>query len=396
MASITQLIELSQKSRNLFIGLDRDGTLVPYAASPKEAIIAEPTRQVLTALAFLPNLYLAIVSARSAALLKEDVDSSAIVLAGNYGMEILFPNGKEFIAPDALKAVPELKKIHKQLACLLDKFPELILEDHGYSLCLHWHTLKPGQRKEIKAMAKQQFSLDLNHVYIRTMPTSFEFLPHSEWDKGNALEAIAAQLPLPATNTLSIYIGDTDQDEPGYLWVNKRDGASIKVAKSGNQTAARYRLPRPSKVTEFLQQVLVNRKAAAMTGCKEDEDDREKKIEAAFKTLQADYASGLLEKIDELESIVEAAANTAGNMSNLTEARMQLHRMKGTIGSYGFADISSVLGEIEASLQQIERFASNLDSVRTQWTGATPFIAQKFARARALVESRAYKRSGKS
>src|SRR5262249_8726410 len=154
----------------------------------------------------------------------------------------------------------------------------------------------------------------------------------------------------------------TDQDEPAFEWANNHGGSSVRVGTLSGNTKATYRLYQPPDVIWFLEQLLEQRSLLAATAFNPDEDpaEREKRIERVFSSMKADYAKGLTDKIKELKALVEKARNQPDDLKSLTEARTRMHRMKGTIGSYGFSEISSQLGVIEVALEKIEK-ASSLD-----------------------------------
>ncbi len=351
MAGNTHLLELCRSHRHLFIALDRDGTLVPYHSQPEQAIMPARTREVLNKLAQTPETTLAFVSARSVSLLQQDIDAK-IILAGNYGMEILLANGQEIIAPAALRAAPELQRIAVLLETVMNHYPGCILDNHKYSLCLHWHLVADKDRdnlhQEINNIATR-----FDTTKVRTLPTSYEFLPNIDWNKGMALETISSHLPNSKAFYFWIYIGDSEQDEPAFNWVNSLNGYSLRVGLPKNQTCAKKCLARVSDTSQLLEQIL-----DLYSGTKvsiESSTDmliaREKEIEAVFAALKADYAIGLSERITELENIVHSASSKPDDLLCLEQACDQLHQMKGTIGSYGFKEISLLIGDIETTLK---------------------------------------------
>jgi len=85
--------------------------------------------------------------------------------------------------------VPLLKEVRDNIAVALDPAAEAILEDHGYSLCVHWHMVPPGKLDGVHqavSAATQNFA----DIEVRTLPTSYEILPLMVWDKASALTQI--------------------------------------------------------------------------------------------------------------------------------------------------------------------------------------------------------------
>lgn len=72
--------------------MDFDGTLSPLAPHPDLAEIDPESEAVLQNLATNPNVYLGIISGRSAEDAREKVKLEKITYAGNHGLEIIFWN----------------------------------------------------------------------------------------------------------------------------------------------------------------------------------------------------------------------------------------------------------------------------------------------------------------
>ena len=245
--------------RKLFIGLDRDGTLVPYAERPDQALINKETYELLADLAKQPAVRVGIISARSVAQLRSDFDAKKLFLAGNYGMEICSPKGEFLIQPLALEAVPTLKEIRDRLSALTAPPVNAILEDHGYSLCLHWHTVAAEQRKildDTVAELKENF----RYVSFQTLSTSYEVKPRMPWTKGSALAQIFLQEQADLANAYPIYAGDSQADEAAFTWVNSHGGTSIKVGAIEIDTCSQYQLSDTSHLLVLLKRILEKRR----------------------------------------------------------------------------------------------------------------------------------------
>lgn len=381
MTNISRLLEQCRSCNSLFLGLDRDGTLVPYEITPEKAVMTDHTRELLIKLGALPNVYVAIISARGSVRLRQDVDVPEVILSGNYGMDMRLPGGEEWAAPGALQAIPELRKLQTELGLIAEQFPGAILEDDLYSFCLHWHLVPENQREKLR-QTLQPIRSSLKTVYMRDLPTSYEFMPKIEWNKGFALEKLSALPELSGQTPFFVYIGDTDQDEPGFEWANNHGGASARVGPLTGITKATYRLNQPADLIWFLEQLLEQRSLLTVSAFNPEEDpaERERRIERVFATMRADYAKGLADKIKELKAVVEKARKQPKDMDILSEARTRMHRMKGTIGSYGFVEISSQLGKIEHALETIEKASCKNDPAEL-WNDATPLIEKSFEEA---------------
>ena len=95
--------------------LDYDGTLSPIAKHPDLAVMPPETKMVLERLSNHPDVFIAIISGRSQANVKEMVGIDGITYAGNHGMEILHSDGSSFVHPMPAEYQGKLDKLLKQL-----------------------------------------------------------------------------------------------------------------------------------------------------------------------------------------------------------------------------------------------------------------------------------------
>jgi trehalose 6-phosphate phosphatase len=251
-------LDLLPADRSLLLALDRDGTLVPYAPTPDQAVMAPEMTDLLSRLACLPNLHLAIVSARSIRQLEEDVNSPRIILAGNYGLEINFPKNKPYVNQFALEASTEIQTLKPELIRIAGACPGAVLEDHTYSMTLHYLNVEAKQHSFI-AEEMARLTQSFARLKLRPQPTSFELLPAINWTKAQALDQIQEILGLADGKFFPIIIGDTSADEPAIEWANRKGGWSLRVAEPAVVTAAQMILPDPSTTFDFLKQLMSHR-----------------------------------------------------------------------------------------------------------------------------------------
>lgn len=84
------------KDDKLVLLLDFDGTLAPLAPHPNLAEMDPESEVALKNLATNPNIYLGIISGRSAEDAREKVKLEKITYAGNHGLEIIFSNKSRY------------------------------------------------------------------------------------------------------------------------------------------------------------------------------------------------------------------------------------------------------------------------------------------------------------
>ncbi len=214
----------------VFIGFDRDGTLVPYADHPDEALLDECVKVLLEKLSRLPNITVAIISARSIAQLGRDMgeDGQNLILAGNYGLEISFPDNTEFLHPDAVRLKKTLRKLKIELYQKLPALGNVIIEDHGFSMCVHYHRAQSMERKNLITAISAYAKLFPELTFIN-LPTSFEIMPARHWNKSSALDIIDGKMGFEDQPWRMLYFGDSISDEPAFQWINKRGGISVRI-----------------------------------------------------------------------------------------------------------------------------------------------------------------------
>ncbi len=235
------------------IGLDRDGTLVPYAERPEDAVVDEALRQLLKGLSAAEDTFVAVVSARSLAQLKIDFGAiNNLILAGNYGMEILYPGGTAIVSPQASSIRPQVRAAVQTISPLVGSLTGCILEDHGLSACLHFQAAPAEKLVDVHDLALD-ISRRFSTLHVRRQPTSYEFLPNFSHGKGDALAAIEQTVLGTEHNRPVFFAGDTEGDESAFAWVNHRHGVSVKIGGEGRPSCAQYQLPSPIELRQFLR-----------------------------------------------------------------------------------------------------------------------------------------------
>ncbi|MBS2008704.1 MAG: trehalose-phosphatase [Cyanobacteria bacterium SZAS TMP-1] len=251
--SVDELISLLA-SRQVFLFLDRDGTLVPITDNPKDALLPSATVGLLNELSVRISKRISIVSARGLATLAMDLNPADFILAGNYGLEISFPSGQTFLHPAAQEARAVLLDIRSDLEKIAAHDPRLLMDDHQYSFCLHYHRVPPAEQASVHLIIKE-LERKYRSLQFKTLPTSYEIGPSIEWSKAHALEKIIEHCSPATSDVLYLAFGDSPADEPMFKWVNDRGGMSFKVGEE-NSSHALGSFGSPSAVISFLQQIL--------------------------------------------------------------------------------------------------------------------------------------------
>lgn len=251
--SVKEIVDDIQRistGKELFIAFDRDGTLVPYADRPENAVLDCDVHGNLRTLAIMPGVIAGIVSARSMALLRSEFDFQRLFIAGNYGLETALPKQDPAVNEIAKSAEMSLKKARDMLAPLTRPEINAILEDHGYSLCVHWHTV-PVESREALHQHINLVSREFSGLLMRAQPTSYEFLPDVKWDKGRALEALDQMVPADGARAY-VFIGDSPPDEPAFAWVNAQGGVTVRVGSGGANTCSKFQVSDTTEIAKLI------------------------------------------------------------------------------------------------------------------------------------------------
>jgi trehalose-phosphatase len=253
--TLIERIKTQLNKRALFAIFDRDGTLVPYNPIPEKAIFAEAVKNLLLDLAACPSTLVAILSARDLRQLGTDFEQQQLILAGNYGMEINFPDsGQNFVNEIAVSSRPLLDAAKQMILENLPAEARTILEDHQLTLCLHWHLTPAEHLKKVQDLISE-LKHSLPELSVHPLPTSYEIWPAIKWDKACGLSEIERILHIDWQHWLPLYAGDSQSDEPAFKWVNDRQGISLHVGQQ-NQSIAEYQIESPAQMAELLAELV--------------------------------------------------------------------------------------------------------------------------------------------
>lgn len=227
--------------KNYCLFLDIDGTLAPFQINPEHSFIPQTTLEVIKKITKL-NIPIIAVTGRDVDTASKLLHPIEVPIAGLHGLDIYFDSGN-YIRPD-LSSI-NFKKLKQDILKNCDKHPELLIEDKGYSIALHYRKNPNLENNAINIM--QQINLNYPHLKINRGKFVVELIPNQA-DKGRAIETILNHLNLPSV--LPIFIGDDLTDESGFTYINQQAGLSIKVGPG--ETQAKYRLKDIDNVADFL------------------------------------------------------------------------------------------------------------------------------------------------
>ena len=230
--------------------LDVDGTLVNIADTPQGVEVDSALLDLIETLHRASGGAVALISGRMISDLHNHLRLPNIALAGLHGLERRDSTGRLWIHA----APPDSKQAMKQaLAPILTNHPDLLLEDKGLTLALHYRMAPHLASFVHTTMRRLLDSLGLG-LELQFGKRVVEIKP-AGIDKGTAVAEYLTESPFKGRR--AVFIGDDLNDEHGFAEVNKVDGISIKVGKGSS--CARFRLPDVAAVRHWLAQSLQER-----------------------------------------------------------------------------------------------------------------------------------------
>ncbi|NIR86812.1 trehalose-phosphatase [Candidatus Bathyarchaeota archaeon] len=238
------------KADLLALLLDYDGTLVPFKDRPEEAVATPNLQKVLRTLARSPKCWIAVVSGRRLESLKQVLGVDGLCLAGLHGLQIEFPDGRNFVWKPARKVTPTLRDIRQRAIHELGGEDGLYIEDKGFTLALHYRLLPREKVQDItqrfidivesRGGGREPLEIIRGSEVIEIRPKG--------WDKGKAVSKILKRLD---GKVLPMYFGDDLTDEDAFRRL--KNGVTVFVSEDADKsTAAAYSLRDHREVYRFL------------------------------------------------------------------------------------------------------------------------------------------------
>ena len=235
--SLGALAERFSQSRNVFLFLDFDGTLVPIRDRPSECFLAEDVRHTLSQLSSIPPLKVGIISGRALSDLRDRVGLQQVVLAGNHGLEIEGP-GFAYCEQHAKYLSVELRELVNRIGQELQRFAGAWVEDKKLSASVHFRQVNPAEHSHVRDVVQQVTAAAVaqRRFILRPGKQVVEIRPAVGWNKSNALHWIVERMSkLPSPDV--IYFGDDTTDED--VFTEWPTAITVSVGNH-HETAARF------------------------------------------------------------------------------------------------------------------------------------------------------------
>lgn len=224
--------------------LDIDGTLVDFADSPGAVKLASTLPALVDALYESSGGAVALITGRSIADADRLFARRRLAIAGQHGHERRSANGDVTLHQVSPKA---LDPARHTLSAIVARHQELLLEDKGLTLALHYRGAPNLASLAHRVMHAVQDSLG-DRYCVHRGKCVVELAPAGR-DKGRAIRAFMREMPFRGKPL--VFIGDDVTDEHGFAMVNQLGGDSIKVGPG--PTVATWRLPSVSAVLAWLE-----------------------------------------------------------------------------------------------------------------------------------------------
>lgn len=226
--------------------LDVDGTLIDLAPTPDGIRVDHELLRLIGHVYRLCNGAMALVSGRALADLDARLGMPHLPMAGLHGLEWRTASDEVRHHPGA---AGDIRFFHQKLLALCQRYPDLIVEDKGMTLALHYRSA-PRLGSYLHRQVRYLVSLTENDLQIQPGKYVIEIKPKG-YDKGSAIETFMTEAPF--TGRTPVFIGDDQTDEHGFDVINRLCGISIKVGRG--RTCAHYRLPNVAAVLGWLAQL---------------------------------------------------------------------------------------------------------------------------------------------
>jgi trehalose 6-phosphate phosphatase len=236
--------------------LDIDGTLLEFAATPREVWVPPGLREALDALLERTSGALALVSGRSL----NDIDlifaPQIYPAVGGHGAEMRLIHEGEQAAVHAPLMDKELKR---RLAAIAALSPGILLEDKGYSLALHYRLAPQAERAIYEAVSL--IRAELPEAPIEVLPGKCVCeIKHAGFTKATGVRELMRRAPFKGRRPF--FIGDDVTDETVFAIMPDFNGLSFSVGRRAEGVDGHF--DAPSDVREFLAVLASSNGSAAL------------------------------------------------------------------------------------------------------------------------------------
>lgn len=244
-----------RRAGHLSLFLDYDGTLVPIAPTPAEAMPDDGLLELLGGLASHRSIRTVILSGRPLEELQHMLPVDGLIFAGLYGVEMRMGDNTVIRQPARDGARETLARLRNGWVKLAGGLPGFLLEDKGQALALHARWAEAEQAEHVLAAARDVATdlIDMQAFRILDGDRYVEVAPLSA-DKGETVDWLLDQFPIE--RDLPLAFGDDNKDDAAFDAVHRRRGWAIGVGHRYPLPAADVRLESYEEVRSWLRAFL--------------------------------------------------------------------------------------------------------------------------------------------
>ncbi|MGE5139584.1 MAG: trehalose-phosphatase [Rudaea sp.] len=250
-AILDSVLDHLNAGERVHLFLDYDGTLVPIARTPEEALPAPALLELLSRLTRRAKLRVMILSGRPLAWLQQKLPVQGLWLGGTYGTELQLDR-EAVTRCDSILIRPKIEQIRNYWMALVGGRDGFLVEDKGLAVALHARFAEQAEAELVlrEASKRARELLDDEHFRILGGDRFLEAAPVLA-HKG---QTVASLLDHESNrDVLPVYIGDDDKDEEAFAVIRERGGLSIAVGPPRGPTQAVARFESPAAVRAWLR-----------------------------------------------------------------------------------------------------------------------------------------------
>ena len=239
------------REKRLWLFLDYDGTLAEFAPTPDHVQPDSEIGLLVSNLASIPTLRVAIVSGRRLSHVQRLLPLENIYLAGSYGIELLIPGGERINRLNLDKIRPTLERIKPYWGALIANDEGFYLEDKEWSIALHARFAEDNVAERVLKQAREhvgnfalgdEFRVIGGHKFLEIAPRIA--------DKGQTVSFLMEEFPWEGA--IPLYLGDDDMDEEAFGVIQASGGVAVMVSAEPRQSSADCSLLSPMEVRRWL------------------------------------------------------------------------------------------------------------------------------------------------
>jgi trehalose 6-phosphate synthase/phosphatase len=243
------LLEQYRASRRRLLFLDYDGTLVPYASRPRDAVPPRELRELLARLAGRPQDRVALVSGRPRAVLQRWFgEVPGLWLAAEHGATYRVAGRDDWETLGPMLPMDWKERVRPVLEHFVDRTPGSLLEEKEYSLVWHYRMSDPEFGDWLANELVATLEELLAETQLRAVRGQMSVEVKLAWaNKGEVVGRLEGDGFQP---DLRLALGDDRTDEDLFERLPE-DAWTIHVGQGPSR--ARYLLPGPDAVVRLLE-----------------------------------------------------------------------------------------------------------------------------------------------